>query len=106
MESGELTLLATTTENPSFSVTRQLLSRLHVLRLRPLGRSELMELARRGADNGVTLTDEVLDIITAAAHGDARTLLNLVEYAASLARGDARARSQLKSALPEVMMRP
>lgn len=85
VESGELTLLATTTENPSFSVTRQLLSRLHVLRLRPLGRSELMELARRGAEQtGVTLTDEVLDIITAAAHGDARTLLNLVEYAASL----------------------
>ena len=50
VESGELTLLATTTENPSFSVTRQLLSRLHVLRLRPLGRSELMELARRGAE--------------------------------------------------------
>ena len=49
VESGELTLLATTTENPSFSVTRQLLSRLHVLRLRPLGRPELMELARRGA---------------------------------------------------------
>ena len=102
---GELTLLATTTENPSFSVTRQLLSRLHVLRLRPLGRSELMELARRGAEQtGVTLTDEVLDIITAAAHGDARTLLNLVEYAASLPE-EMREPEQLKSALPEVMMR-
>ena len=32
LESGELTMIATTTENPSFSVTRQLLSRLHVLR--------------------------------------------------------------------------
>lgn len=49
VESGELTLLATTTENPSFSVTRQLLSRLHVLRLRPLGHAEMLELARRGA---------------------------------------------------------
>ena len=88
-----------------FSVTRQLLSRLHVLRLRPLGRSELMELARRGAEQtGVTLTDEVLDIITAAAHGDARTLLNLVEYAASLPE-EMREPEQLKSALPEVMMR-
>ena len=105
VESGELTLLATTTENPSFSVTRQLLSRLHVLRLRPLGRSELMELARRGAEQtGVTLSDEVLDIITAAAHGDARTLLNLVEYAASLPE-EMREPEQLKSALPEVMMR-
>ena len=34
LESGDLTMIATTTENPSFSVTRQLLSRLHVLRLR------------------------------------------------------------------------
>ena len=49
LESGSLTLLATTTENPSFSVTRQLLSRLSVLRLRPLDLPELLELARRGA---------------------------------------------------------
>lgn len=48
LESGDITMLATTTENPSFSVTRQLLSRLHVLRLRPLGRAELLELGRRG----------------------------------------------------------
>ena len=36
VENGSLTLLATTTENPSFAVTRQLLSRLTVLRMRPL----------------------------------------------------------------------
>ena len=52
----------------------------------------------------MTLSDEVLDIITAAAHGDARTLLNLVEYAASLPE-EMREPEQLKSALPEVMMR-
>ena len=105
VESGELTLLATTTENPSFSVTRQLLSRLHVLRLRPLGRSELMELARRGAEQtGVTLSDEVLDIITAAAHGDARTLLNLVEYASSLPE-EKRNLPHVKATLPEIMAR-
>ena len=49
LESGDLTMIATTTENPSFSVTRQLLSRLHVLRLRQLGRPELLELGKRGA---------------------------------------------------------
>ena len=42
LETGDIVLLATTTENPSFSVTRQLLSRLHVLRLRPLSHDELM----------------------------------------------------------------
>ena len=91
VESGELTLLATTTENPSFSVTRQLLSRLHVLRLRPLGRSELMELARRGAEQtGVTLTDEVLDIITAAGCPYPAQSGGVRRFPA---RGDARARA-------------
>ena len=48
LENGEIVLLATTTENPSFSVTRQLLSRLHVLRFRSLTREELIRMARRG----------------------------------------------------------
>lgn len=51
LESGEITMIATTTENPSFSVTRQLLSRLHVLRLKPLSCSELVILAKRGAES-------------------------------------------------------
>ena len=44
LESGEMTMIATTTENPSFSVTRQLLSRLHVLRLKPLSRDDLLDM--------------------------------------------------------------
>ncbi|MDR2819371.1 MAG: replication-associated recombination protein A [Desulfovibrio sp.] len=105
VESGELVLLATTTENPSFSVTRQLLSRLHVLRLRPLAHSELLQLAGRGAQNlGTTFDDDVLDMLAAASHGDARTLLNLVEYAASLPR-ERQDLEHVKAALPEVLMR-
>ncbi|MDR3362585.1 MAG: replication-associated recombination protein A [Desulfovibrio sp.] len=105
VESGELVLLATTTENPSFSVTRQLLSRLHVLRLRPLAHSELLQLAGRGAQNlGTTFDDDVLDMLAAASHGDARTLLNLVEYAASLPR-EHQDLEHVKAALPEVLMR-
>lgn len=50
LETGELTLIATTTENPSFSVTRQLLSRLHVLRLRSLGMMELIDVGKRGME--------------------------------------------------------
>ncbi|MBQ3060748.1 MAG: replication-associated recombination protein A [Desulfovibrio sp.] len=105
VESGELTLLATTTENPSFSVTRQLLSRLHVLRLRPLSRSELMTLARRGAQAlEASLNDEVLDMLAGIAHGDARTLLNLVEYVAALP-SDRRGGEDIRAALPEVIAR-
>ncbi len=105
VESGELTLLATTTENPSFSVTRQLLSRLHVLRLRPLGRPELMELAKRGAaDLQMDMSEELADLLSGASHGDARTLLNLVEYVAALP-ADLQELEHIKAALPEVLVR-
>jgi putative ATPase len=105
VESGDLTLLATTTENPSFSVTRQLLSRLHVLRLRPLGRSELVQLARRGAENiQIQLPDDVLDLLAGVSQGDARTLLNLVEYVAALPR-EQLALESIKAVLPEMLAR-
>ncbi len=105
VESGELTLLATTTENPSFSVTRQLLSRLHVLRLRPLGRNELRDLARRGALSlSLTLGEEVLDLLAGSANGDARTLLNLVEYVAALPE-EQRDADSVRAALPEMLVR-
>jgi putative ATPase len=105
VESGELTLLGTTTENPSFSVTKQLLSRLHVLRLRGLGRPELQELARRGAaEQGMSITGELADLLAGVAHGDARTMLNLVEYVASLPE-DARSVERVKASLPEILTR-
>jgi putative ATPase len=105
VESGELTLLATTTENPSFSITRQLLSRLHVLRLRPLGHSELVELARRGAENiQKQLPDDVLDLLASVSHGDARALLNLVEYVAALPAEQTTV-EQVKGLLPEILLR-
>ncbi len=105
LESGEIVLLATTTENPSFSVTRQLLSRLHVLRLRGLSREELVKVARRGSEDlGVELADEVLDLLAATSSGDARTLLNLLEYVAGLSEKN-REIEKLKQALPDVVVR-
>ena len=82
LETGDIVLLATTTENPSFSVTRQLLSRMHVLRLRPLSHSELMSLAARGAKAaGIELSRESLDAVASLSSGDGRTLLNLMAKA-------------------------
>jgi putative ATPase len=105
LESGELTLIATTTENPSFSVTPQLLSRLHVLRLRPLGRQDLFQLAMRGAENmGYSLEPDTLDMITSLSGGDARTLLNLMEYIAALPQEE-RTHDGIKNALPEIVSR-
>jgi putative ATPase len=105
LEKGDLILLATTTENPSFSVTRQLLSRLTVLRLRALNQAELLEIAEKGAKIlGTALPRESLELLTSVAGGDARTLLNLVEYAADLDE-EKWAPDQLKAELPEVVIR-
>ncbi len=105
LESGEITLLATTTENPSFCVTRQLLSRLHVLRLRPLSGEELLEIAKRGAAELKTaLPEESLKFLASMCAGDARTLLNLVEYAAELPQ-EKWDPEQLRHTLPEVVLR-
>ncbi|MGD9607963.1 MAG: replication-associated recombination protein A [Desulfovibrionaceae bacterium] len=105
LETGDIVLLATTTENPSFSVTRQLLSRLHVLRLRPLSHDELMLLAERGAKAaGMELARESLDAIALLSSGDGRTLLNLVEFTAALPE-DKRAPEALRKELPEALAR-
>lgn len=105
LESGELTLIATTTENPSFAVTRQLLSRLHVLRLKPLTREDLIEVVRRGSERlGLELTDPARELLLAFCGGDGRTLLNLLEYAAALPEAK-RAPEVLKTLLPEMVVR-
>ncbi|MBG0776521.1 MAG: replication-associated recombination protein A [Desulfovibrionaceae bacterium] len=105
LESGEVVLLATTTENPSFSVTRQLLSRLHVLRLGPLSPAEQFKVAERGAaELGVAIPEDSLRFLVAMAQGDARALLNLVEYVAGLEEGR-RTPEDLKASLPESVVR-
>lgn len=105
LESGEITLLGTTTENPSFSVTRQLLSRLHVHKLKPLTREELTEIARRGSEAlKADIPDESLQILAAQGHGDARTLLNLVEYTAQMPE-EKRQPEGLAALLPEIVIR-
>lgn len=105
LESGKLTILATTTENPSFSVTKQLLSRLNVLQLRQLGYNELQQLAKKGAlFLNIILPDEVIDFIATTSHGDARTLFNLIEYISTLPE-EKRLLEYIKINLPEILSR-
>jgi putative ATPase len=97
--------LATTTENPSFSVTNQLLSRLHVLRLRGLNLAEMVQIAKKGAEHlHEYIPEESLDLLGRQAGGDARTLLNLVEYTGKLDQPD-RDPKNLSAALPELVAR-
>ncbi len=105
LETGEFILLATTTENPSFSLTRQLLSRLHVLRLRPLSRSELLHIAQKGASRlNRKMQEESLQLLVSVSQGDARTLLNLVEYSATLDQRSLEP-DKLQQLLPEIVQR-
>lgn len=105
LESGEITLIATTTENPSFSVTRQLLSRMHVLKLNPLHKENLKKLALSACEKKNTvLDDSLLNFLCTASHGDARTLFNLMEYVFSLPE-EKRTLEQAQKSLPKVIAR-
>lgn len=105
IENGEMTLIATTTENPSFSVTRQLLSRLHLMRLAPIGQTEMEILLKRGLEAADRrLPADASAFLLSLANGDARTLLNLVEYVTGLPE-ESLALSSLKILLPDVVLR-
>lgn len=105
LESGEITLLATTTENPSFSVTRQLLSRLHVLRLRSLSKVDLLAICKRACEElEIELSADSLSLITSMAGGDGRSLLNLLEYTSQLPE-EKREAEKLRTILPETVVR-
>jgi putative ATPase len=75
VESGELTLIGATTENPSFEVIPALLSRVKVFVLKELSEAALREiLAKTGVKDEETLT-----AVTLLANGDARRALGIVE---------------------------
>ena len=96
VESGEITLIGATTENPSFEVNGALLSRSRVVVLEALGVDDLACLLRRAIDDrerglgslGVEVSEEAVCFLARAADGDARTALNVLELAARHATVD------------------
>jgi putative ATPase len=101
VESGLITLIGATTENPSFEIIPALISRARVLVLEPLTRDDLAELAtlaltdrERGLGAlGADIDPPALDHLIMASGGDARSLLNALELASGLARPDASGRT-------------
>lgn len=95
VESGLLTLLAATTENPSFELNGALLSRLRVFVLQPLGPDAIAALIDRAlADTerglgarGIVIAPEARTRLATEADGDARRALTVLEAAAILAEG-------------------
>ena len=88
-ESGLITLIGATTENPSFEVNSALLSRAQVYVLKSLDDEELkalVERARARALPGLEFEPAAIDTLVGYADGDARRMLNLLEQTATAAR--------------------
>ncbi len=81
VESGELTLIGATTENPSFEVISPLLSRCRVFVLEPLSEEALRAITKR---TKIKLKKDAFDWLMGYANGDARKALGMMEGAQSL----------------------
>jgi putative ATPase len=91
VESGLLTFIGATTENPSFEVIGALLSRAQVYVLESLGPEDLDLLIARGFEaEKVDATAEARKRIAEFADGDGRRALNLVEQIAQAAQVEGR----------------
>ena len=91
VEDGTLIFIGATTENPSFELNNALLSRARVYVLKSLDECALRTLLARALneDKGLgarrlTLPEKSIELLLAAADGDGRRLLNLLENAADL----------------------
>ncbi|NNM52370.1 MAG: replication-associated recombination protein A [Pseudomonadales bacterium] len=88
VESGLVTFIGATTENPSFEVNSALLSRAQVYVLKSLAEDELKLLLKRAqtkALGSLEFEAQAVDTIIGYADGDARRFLNLLEQCASAA---------------------
>lgn len=88
VESGLLTIIGATTENPSFSVNPALRSRSTVFRLNPVPEEALVALLGRGlAAEGKTAEEGILALIARRCTGDARQALTALEVACAITDG-------------------
>lgn len=89
VESGLITLIGATTENPSFEVITPLLSRSRVLVLEPHSKEEIVTILLRAVAHekaAKRIGDDAIDYIAELAGGDARIALGNLELSLSLAK--------------------
>ena len=93
VETGVVTLIGATTENPSFEVIRPLLSRCQVYVLKSLDKNDLLTLLHKAIAEDVVLKDKNIrltetDAMLRYSGGDARKLLNILELVVSAEESD------------------
>lgn len=93
VETGIVTLIGATTENPSFEVIRPLLSRCQVYVLKSMDKSDLNDLLNRAISTDMILKDMTIEVKETDAlfrfsGGDARKLLNIIELVVAAEDGN------------------
>ncbi len=89
VEQGEVILIGTTTENPSFEITSALLSRCRVFVLKSLTEQQICKIIKNAIKDKkrglgeikIEIASKVIESIAQMSNGDARTALNVLEYA-------------------------
>lgn len=88
LENGQIIMIGATTENPFFSVTPAIRSRVQIFELEPLTADNIKQALRtaladkeRGFDFDVELDDDALDFIALATNGDLRSAYNSLDLA-------------------------
>ena len=111
VENGWVTLIAATTENPSFSVNAPLLSRSVVLQLHSLQPADLGALVQRAIDaphglaGAIDVDGEALEAIVRLAAGDARRALTTLEAAAASASDGHVTAELVEASIQQAMVR-
>jgi len=111
VESGTITLIGATTENPSFKVQNALLSRCRTFALQKLTDEDVFRILKRALQEEAEayppsplLDDEMLNYLAAFSDGDARTALNLLELALSLSTQEDMTRESIKASLTKTLV--
>lgn len=94
VETGVVTLIGATTENPSFEVIRPLLSRCQVYVLKSLEKADLLSLLNKAITEDIVLKEQNIvlketEAILRYSGGDARKLLNILELVVAAEEGSA-----------------
>ncbi|KAJ5168370.1 DNA polymerase III clamp loader complex gamma/delta/delta subunit C-terminal [Penicillium canariense] len=111
VESGQVTLIGATTENPSFKVQNALLSRCRTFTLAKLTDEDIISILQRALrvegpnySPSELVDDELIQYLARFADGDARTSLNLLELAMDLSKRRGITREDIKQALTKTLV--
>ncbi len=95
LENGNIIMIGATTENPFFSVTPAIRSRVQIFELEPLSNEDIKQAIQlaitdkdRGFDFEIALDEDALDFIATATNGDLRSAFNSLDLAVMSTRPD------------------